>query len=177
MGLEILSGLLDEKLISIISVFVKYPDKRFYLSEVSKLSGVNNTSTFRILNRLSTQEIIKSTVIGRVRVYQLARGDRALALTQLLKKEVQANGLEEFVSRVKALPRIRLIALDTKTASEAKVIVVGEFSSKERIERICREIQAETGYKIEFVELNVQQFEGLRTLQSFGSGRKILYKK
>jgi len=177
MAIGALAGLLDDKLIKIISLFVKYPEKKFYLTEVSKLSGVNNTSTFRIVNRLVTQEIVKSTVIGRVRVYQLAKTERAASLAKMIKSEDKGDGLEKFISRIRALPRVKMVLLDSRTEHSAKIIVISEFSLKDRISKITKEILDSYNFRIDFVELNPGQFEGLRKLNSFGQGKKILFKR
>ncbi|RMD45942.1 hypothetical protein D6829_00720 [Candidatus Pacearchaeota archaeon] len=177
MVMRALSGLLDEKLVKIISLFVRYPEKKFYLSEVSKLSGVNNTSTFRILNRLVAQEIIKPTVIGRVRVYQLAKSEKAYQLAKIIKSEEKIDVLDLFVNRVKIMPRVRKIILDSRVGNVAKLIIVSDFSLKERINRVCKEIYEDKGFKVEFVELNPSQFEGLKNLNSFKSEKKVLFKR
>ena len=96
MGIDVLAGLLDEKLIKIISLFMKYPDKQFSLSEVSQKSGVTTATTFRILNKLVKQNLIGATIIGKSRIYRLSRGERASLLAKFLKKD-DTNVLDIFV--------------------------------------------------------------------------------
>ena len=77
MGIGVLSGLLDDKLIKILGVFMNRPDKRFYLTEVSKGSGVNAATTFRALNKLVKEHFIRAEVIGKVRTYRLSNSEKA----------------------------------------------------------------------------------------------------
>lgn len=169
-----MSGLLDDKLIKVISLFFKYPDKRFYLSEVSRLSGVNNTTTFRILNKLIEEDFIKVMVLGKVRTYRLSKSEKVNSLSKLLKKE-DNDALSIFCERMKNFPRIRKVLLDSRTERNAKVIIIGDFSSRERIERISREIYAEKNFKISFVELTPIQYEGLKGSNTFSLDKRVLF--
>ena len=65
---NVLAGLLDEKLTRVISLFLKNPEKRFYLSEVARKSDVNTATTFRILNKLIKEGIVKDTIVGKARI-------------------------------------------------------------------------------------------------------------
>jgi len=176
MSIDLLAGLLDEKLIRIMKVFIKNSDKKFYLSEIAKISKVNPASTFRILNKLVKEEFVKAAVIGKVRMYKLSSEERARSLSKILKED-DSDPLKKFVDKIKMIPRISLVLLDSKTTNSAKVIVVGEYSSKERIETLANEVNDSCNFKIEFVEINVRQFKELRSLKTFDLNKKILYKK
>ena len=171
MEFGVLSGLLDDKLIKVISLFMKYPGKKFYLSEVSKLSGVNNATTFRILKKLVKEELILMDVIGKVWVYQLGKSERVQSLSGLLKRdEPKKDVLSEFCERVGVLPRVRLILLDSKTHNGARLIIVGDLSSKERIDIICREFADRRKFVV------TSQYEGLKSSRAFDMNKKVLFR-
>ena len=170
-----LSGLLDDKLVNVISLFMKHPNKKFYLSEVSKLSGVNTATTFRILKKLAGEDVIKMDVIGRVRVYQLANSERVRSLAQLLKKETKTDPLDDFCKKVGALPRVRLILLDSRTHNGARLIIVGDLSSKERIDLICKEFLDRDKFSVSYIELRTSQYEGLKSSRAFDMNKKVLF--
>lgn len=172
---NVLTGLLDEKLTRVISLFLKNPEKRFYLSEVARKSEVNTATTFRILNKIVKENIVKATVIGKARTYQLAKGERVQRLGKMLKKD-DTTPLDVFKERLEALPRIRLILIDNKTENDAKLIIVDDFSSKDRIERICDEIYESHRFKINFVEINPQQYKDMRDLGMI-VGKNVLYRR
>lgn len=176
MGFDILAGLLDEKLTKVILIFVRNPNKRFYLSEISKLSDVNPTTTFRILNKLVDKKIISVVVIGKVRAYQLSRSEKAQDLAKMLDKSDEGSALDIFCERMKRFPRVKLVLLDSKTASSAKLIVITEYSSKNRIEKISEEIFKEKNFKITFVELSVAQYESLKGSNMINLDKKVLLK-
>ncbi|MCK5450122.1 winged helix-turn-helix transcriptional regulator [Candidatus Pacearchaeota archaeon] len=177
MGINVLTGLLDEKIIKIISLFMKDPNKKLYLSEIARLSNVNTATTFRILNKLVKERLVYATVIGKVRIYQLSRGERVDSLTKLLKKEEDNDALDEFCDKVEILNGIRIVLLDSKTNNNAKVIVVGEYAYRERIERICNDIFNQKKFQIKFVELTCRQYDGLKGLNTFNLDKKILFKR
>lgn len=178
MGLDVLSGLLDDKLIRIISLFIKNPGKKFYLSEISKLSGVNTATTFRILKKLVVQEVISIDVIGKIRIYQLGHGERVKSLAGMLKSDpFEKDVLDEFCERVGSLARVRLILLDSRTRNRANVIIVGDLSSKERIDLICRDFNDNRKFSVTYIELRTSQYEGLKNSQIINLNKKVLFRR
>ena len=175
MGLDVFAGLLDDKLIKIISVFLKNPEKRFYLSEVSKASGINAATTFRMLNKLAKENLLNVMVIGKVRTYQLSKGERARSLAGLLKKE-ETNVLDMFCEKMPQLPRVKIVLLDSQRRNSAKLIIVGDCSYRDRIENICHRLEEEKKFKISFVELTPIQYDGLKGSSAFNLDKKVIYK-
>jgi len=176
MEFGILSGLLDNKLIKVISLFMKYPSKKFYLSEVSKLSGVNTATTFRILKKLVAEDLITMDVIGKVRVYQLGKSERVKDLSKMLKKDEKVDVLDEFCEKVGKLSRVRMVLLDSRTHNGARLIIVGDLSSKERIDLICREFGDDKKFVVTYIELRTSQYEGLKSSRAFDMNKKILFR-
>lgn len=176
MELGVLSGLLDDKLIKVISLFMKYPGKKFYLSEVSKLSGVNTATTFRILKKLVAEELIIMDVIGKVRVYQLGKSDRVKSLAGFMKKGEPEDVLDEFCAKVGELIRVRLILLDSRTHNGARLIIVGDLSSKERIDLIVRDFAEKRKFIVTYIELRTAQYEGLKSSRAFDMNKKVLFR-
>jgi len=177
MEFGILAGLLDDKLIKVISVFMKHPSKKFYLSEISKMSGVNTATTFRILKKLVGQELVHMDVLGKVRVYQLGTSERVKSLSGILKDSniEKKDLLEEFCEKVGALARVRLILLDSRTHNGARLIIVGDLSSKERIDLICRDFVENKKFIVTYIELRTTQYEGLKSSRAFDMNKKILF--
>ncbi len=177
MGFGVLAGLLDDKLIKVISLFMKHPSKKFYLSEISKLSGVNTATTFRILKKLIKEDLINMDVIGKVRIYQLGKGERVRSLSGMLKEKAPAKDiLSEFCEKVGKLPRVKLILLDSRTHDGARLIIVGELSSRERIDLIVREFEKRK-FVVSYVELRTMQYEGLKGSRTFDMNKKVLFRK
>ena len=89
--MEILNDLFDEKLIKIINIFLDSPEKRFCLTDISNLSRINVSTTFRILNKLVEKKIIKTIIIGKVRIYQLEANDKVFSLRKFVMENLIAR--------------------------------------------------------------------------------------
>jgi hypothetical protein len=175
MSIDVLAGLLDEKLIRILSLFLKTPDKTFSLTEVCRLSKVNNATTFRTLNKLVSEELISPIVIGKTRAYQLSTGQRAVSLKKLLRIEDSVDPVAIFAQKITQINKIRKVIIDSKSSNEAKLIIISETSVKEKIKKACEEIEKEHKFKINFVELTPLQYEGLKETSMFDSNKKTIY--
>jgi DNA-binding MarR family transcriptional regulator len=173
---NVLTGLIDEKIIKVINLFSKHPEKRFYLSEIARMADVNTATNFRIMNRIVAQDLVVATVMGKARTYQLSKNDKVQSLIGMLRKE-ESDSLSYFCNRIKTFQRIRLVLLDSKSSNEAKLIIVGDFPSKERLERITQEIFESHRFKINFVEINPNQYKDMKNLGMIGADKKILYRK
>ncbi|MBD3252415.1 hypothetical protein GF386_01660, partial [Candidatus Pacearchaeota archaeon] len=110
--MEILKDLFDEKILETINLFLDNPEKRFSLTDVSGLTKVNIATTFRILNKLTNKNFIKTILIGKIRVYQLEKNEKTLALTRFLKKD--ENPLHDFIAKTTTHPRIKKIILESR---------------------------------------------------------------
>jgi cobalamin biosynthesis Co2+ chelatase CbiK len=175
-NLNLLKGLFDEKIINIMGVFIKNPYKQFSLSEVAEKAGINVSTTFRVLNKLSEQGFLKVIMIGKIKIYQLERNDKTYAFTKLIKMDDE-DPLEIFIERVKSNPRIKMIILESKSVNEAKVLIVGDYIPKDRIQKISDEIKEKHKFKIIFAEIFESQFEDLKDFQNYGLKNKIVWKR
>jgi Fe2+ or Zn2+ uptake regulation protein len=173
---HILRDLFDEKIIRIINVFIKNPEKQFYLSEVSKLSGINVSTTFRTLNKFLEQGFVKTVVIGKVRLYQLERNEKTSALFKFLKKE-ESSATDEFLNKIKEFPRIKKIIEDSKSDFRANYLIVGDFIPVDRIERMANEIKIKHKFIITFAVISESQFEALRNYGGNKFSNKLVFER
>lgn len=170
-NLKIFKGLFDDKILNVLNIFIKHPEKQYYLSEIARLSEVNVASTFRILNKLVTQEILKVTLIGRVRMYQLAKGEKVKGILSMIENE---NPLDYFVERVQVF-RIESVFLESETNNSYKLVVVGGNDDK-GIDLLCREVYLKFNVEIEVLKVSIDQFESMKKF-NFLKNKKILWEK
>lgn len=171
--MEILKDLFDERIIEIIKIFINNPEKKFSLTDISNITRINITTTFRILNKLVSKGFLKTSYFGKAKVYQLEKNEKTLALIKLLKKETP---LQEFVNKVSEHPRVKKIILEEQTNKNAKIIIVGDYLPTEKIEKICKEIKEKKNFKIEFIEMTEKQYDKLNNF-GYNLERKIIWKK
>ena len=177
--MDLLKQLFDEKIVKILSVFAKYPERRFYLTEITKLTKVNVSTTFRILGKLVEKEFLKDMIIGRTRFYQLNNNEKTQRIVKILKfggeKATSSTPLNDFIERIRQIGRIKKVLLKTKDSTKATLILVGDFIPMERVHRATDEIQKKTQYEIECVELSNRQFDTLYNIAEFKRTGKVLY--
>lgn len=174
--MNILRELFDEKIVRTINLFLKYPEKQFYLTEVSKLSKVNVSTSLRILAKLVSQGFIKTVSIGKVRLYQLEKSEKTHELMRVLKSE-DKSPLEEFIEKITESPRVKKIILESRKLNSAKVIIVGDYFSKERINKVCEDIKRKYNFGISFVEISEGQYAGLKNFEAYSLDKKILWER
>lgn len=173
--MEILKDLFDEKIIKIINLFLNNPEKKYFLTDVSKLSQVNITTTFRILNKLAEKGFLKTAVIGKVRFYQLDKNEKTKELMKLLRKE--EGPIQKFVDSISFHPRIKKIILESKEDNSAKLIIVGEFLPIEKINKAIEEIKIKQNFKISYVEISESQFIKLKEFKNYNLEEKIIWER
>jgi sugar-specific transcriptional regulator TrmB len=175
-NLSVLKDLLDEKVIRIMNLFIDNPSRQLYLSEISNLSKINVSTTFRVLNRLANQGFLKVVLIGKVKMYQLEKNDKTHTLVKFLRKE-KDSPLDAFIEKIKVDSSIRSIILESRSPNEAKLLIVGDSIPKEKIQKVVNDIREEYNYKIVFVGIFESQFEELKHFENYDLSKKIVWKR
>ncbi len=171
--MDALRDLFDERIIEIMTLFMENPGKKYFLSDVSNKTKVNITTTFRILNRLVEKGFIKSSIIGKTRAYELEQNKKTQDLLRLLKKE--DDPLQLFIDQVSSYPRLKRIVLESREKRGAKLILVGNFLSKEKFEKKASEIKQKHDFEIRFVELSEEQYKKFKGFKSYGLEEKVIW--
>ena len=178
--IDLLKQLFDEKIVKILGVFAKHPEKRFYLTEITKITKVNVSTTFRILNKLVEKEFIRSMIVGRTRFYQLNNNEKTQQVVKILQyggdtKSQSSSPINDFLEKIKTIGRVKKAILKSKDSSKATFILVGDFIPVERVQRAVAEIKQKKNFEIEFVELAPRQFDALYNITEFKRLGKVLY--
>ncbi len=173
--MDALRDLFDERIIEIMTLFMEHPGKKYFLSDVANKTKINVTTTFRILNRLVKKEFIKSSIIGKTRVYELEQNKKTLDLLKLLRNE--DDPIQHFIESVSSHPRIKKIILESREKRGAKLVLVGNFLSKEKIEKKVNEIKNKFNFDIKFAELSPEQYKNLKGFKSYGLEEKVIWSK
>ncbi len=169
---DVLRELFDEKIIKIINIFLEEPEKHFSLTQTSSMTKVNVATTLRILERLVKKEIIEITYMGKSKFYKLKQGEKTIALNRLLKKE---EHITDFIDKIRTIPKIKRIILESKTDEGAKVIIVGSPAPSDKIAAIIKDIEEKYKFKIQYVTLSEEQFEGMEKMGLYNFNKKIIW--
>jgi DNA-binding transcriptional regulator YhcF (GntR family) len=174
--MEILKDLFDEKIISIVMLFVENPEKKFFLTDIANQTKVNLTTTFRILQKLSEKGFIKTTALGKARFYQLEKNEKTHALSQFIKKD-SSDPVQKFIDNISEHPRVKKIILDSKKNDSAKLIIIGDFLPQEKLNKACDEVKSLYKFKISYVEISENQYEKLKNFENYNLEKKIIWKR
>lgn len=66
-----LQSLIDPKLLKIVKLFLKNPEKIYHLQQISQETKVSTGTTFRLVNELKKSKILKTITIGKTKLYTL----------------------------------------------------------------------------------------------------------
>jgi hypothetical protein len=77
-------GLIDEKILRVLSLFMKNPEEYYHINKVSDDSKVPLATTFRIMALLSENRIIEHKSISKFKIYRLSKNDRTKKLRNLI---------------------------------------------------------------------------------------------
>ena len=174
--MDILKDLFDEKIISVINLFLDNPDKRYCLTDISNITKVNIATTFRILNKLISKGFIRTIVIGKVRIYQLERNEKTMALQKFLRGNKEDH-LQVFIDEITSHPRIKKIVLESRDKRSAKILIIGEFLPVEKIKKAIDHIKSKSGFSISYVEISEAQYNGLKDFKNYSLDKKIIWER
>jgi DNA-binding IclR family transcriptional regulator len=82
--MNLFKGLIDDKILRVLTIFIKEPDQFFHINKVAKGAGVPLATTFRIINSLSKNKILEIQKISKFKIYKLAKNKKTNELRRLL---------------------------------------------------------------------------------------------
>ena len=168
-----LEDLFDPKLMAILKLFFQNKNSSFYLREISKQAKVPEATTFRILKKLTTLEVVDLKLVNKFKFYQLAENDRVKLLGNLISKDPVAM----YVESIKALEGIKAVMLyGAQKPHEANVIVIGDQVDKQELSHASERIQSQMQFKVNHLYFSSQQFEQMSSMGLYNRPKKILWK-
>ena len=173
--MDILKDLFDEKIIAVINLFLDNPDKRYCLTDISNATKVNIATTFRIMNKMISKGFIRTIIIGKVRIYQLEKNEKTMALQKFLRNDNDI--LQRFIDDISSHPRIKKIILESRDKTSAKILIIGEFLPIEKINKSIEKIKENDRFLISYVELSEDQYIKLRNFKDYNLDKKIIWER
>lgn len=168
---EALAGLVDEKKLAVLRILVNSPEE-MYLKEISEKSNVSLASTFRILQELMAQEIIRKRQWKTSKVYHCQANEKVDFLKELFQEEF--DGLNYFLEAIKDFAGIQQVILQgERKKNKANVLLIGEYINSNRIEEISQELRQKS-FDLSFVALNRSQYEQMSRMGFYAGEKKVL---
>ncbi|MBN1377128.1 hypothetical protein JW949_02205 [Candidatus Woesearchaeota archaeon] len=174
--LYLLERLFDNKLISVLRLFLDNPDQEFYLREISRESRVPVATTFRILKKLRELEIIRENHIKKFRIYSLIEDKNSSYLRNIFSEKESV--IDYFVKQVSGINEIFFIILYGKEEKDkASILVIGEGVQNEKIKEITDEIKEKHGFILNVLTLTKEQFNQMSSIGLYSGEKKILFRR
>ena len=80
-----LEGLIDSKVTRVIIVFLNNRNDLFHLKKISLVSKIPLTTTLAVTKRLVGLDIVEIVMVGKFKLYKLAKNKKTEMLERLLK--------------------------------------------------------------------------------------------
>jgi hypothetical protein len=174
--LQLLEGLFDRKLISVLRVFFRDRTKQHFLQELSRQSKVPMATCSRILYKLSRLEIIEVSKISRTKLYRLAANRKAEYLGEIFKEDLHIIKL--FVSRAMGIPGVRKIVLHGKEQPDrANVLLIGHGIDHGAVKELCAEIRERYRFSISDLSLTEEQYYQMTNMGLYSGEKKLLFER
>ncbi len=174
--LSLLESLFDKKLISVIRLFLNNPEEEFYLREISRESNVPLATTFRILKKLKSLEIIREKTIKKFRIYSLIDDENTVYLRNILSEKESV--VDYFVKQASGINEISFILLYGKEEKDkASILIIGEGVHNEKIKEITDEIKEKHDFVLNVLTLTKEQFNQMSSIGLYSGDKKILFRK
>jgi DNA-binding IclR family transcriptional regulator len=68
-----IAGMIDEKLLRIIRLFLNKPEELFHLQKISQEAKVPIGTTFRLMKKLKNIGLTEIVSVGKVKLYKLSK--------------------------------------------------------------------------------------------------------
>ena len=168
---EALLTLLDTKRSAVLKVLINAQEE-MYLQEIATKSAVSVTSTFRILQEFTQQQIVKKRQWKTSKVYACEKNEKVDFLKELFAEEF--DGLQEFVQSLGTVQQIQNIILHgTQKKGKANVLLIGENIDPVRVEESCKAIR-ERGFELSYLTLTKSQYEQMAKMGLYSGEKKVL---
>jgi len=175
-NLKILESLFDRKKLKILKLLLQEKDKKFYLRELSKQTGVPIATTFRIINQLVSLDLVQIIMISKFKLYTLIDNENTQFLESFLKEGKRI--VQYFVDEVTKLAAVEAVILHGKeTEEKANVLLIGEGIDANEVKRICGIIKEQYNFTVSALALTKEQFAQMSTMGLYSGEKKVLYKK
>ncbi|MBN2422283.1 winged helix-turn-helix transcriptional regulator [Candidatus Woesearchaeota archaeon] len=175
--INILEQLFDNKVLSILKLFIKDESSKYYLREISKLTKISPASTYRILKKLVDLKILELVRIKNTKLYQLNNENNN---TEFLKSilKIKTRVIDLFVENIKNTEAVNEVILHGEEKdNRANLLLIGENINQGEIKRVCAEIKEKYNFTISTLQLAREQFEQMSAMGLYPGKRKVLFSR
>jgi DNA-binding transcriptional ArsR family regulator len=172
--LQLLEGLFDRKMISVLRLLFRDRNKQLFLQEISEQSKVPMATSSRILARLSRLDIIEVNKVSRTKLYRLKGNRKVDFLSEIFKEDLHI--MKYFVSHASGITGINRIVLHgTEQQDRANVLLIGQGIDHGEVKRLCSEIRERYRFAISDLSLTEEQYYQMTAMGLYSGDKKMLF--
>lgn len=172
---SLLAHLFDKKKIAVLKVFLDSPERELTMLEVAKSSRVSNATTFRLLQKLVTLEILEEHKLKHLKTYILSKNQSTKYLERIL--EVGKSALEEFIESLKSVRGVEEVILHGKKKKErADILIIGRDVDSGEVQSIINTILEKYKFTIVHLTLDPDQYKQMLSMGLYSGIKEELYK-
>lgn len=175
-NIQMLQELFDSKILAVLKLFFRHPERKFYLLEIAKESGVASATTYRMMQKLTSLGLIRQIKVNKFKLYQLNQNDNVEFLQGFIREDIQV--LKLFTNSIKDMEEIEAIILHGKeTGNKANLLIIGENVDSAKISAQCAAIKEKYDFTITSLALTRDQYEQMSSMGLYSGQKKVIYKK
>lgn len=174
----------------IIELFLSYPNRKFTINELSKLSGISYATTWRVTQKLDDAGLIFTERIGASVVCTLNKTSPFLSYVKKaleLKLTPHEAVLKKFVNEIKKIPNVRQVILfgsvargDAKLTSDIDIAMIQVKKDKRTdtfVTEIVDKILTRTKMRIVPLVLSLSELKQNRQFSEELKKGRVLYER
>ncbi|MBU0756947.1 MAG: helix-turn-helix domain-containing protein [Nanoarchaeota archaeon] len=175
-SIEILEELFDNKILKVLRHFIANQGQEFYLREIATLTHLSPATTYRILNKLVKNNILRFSELKNNKLYMLEENKTTEYLKSVLKLEKRIVDL--FVDKVKNMEGLESIIMHGEEKNnKANLLLIGEGINPSEVKRLCAEIKEKYDFSITSLSLTREQFGQMSAMGLYSGKKKVLFEK
>ena len=169
---EAVEQLMDRKKAQVLKVLLFFPEET-YLQEISQKSQVSLSSTFRILQELTTTGLVHRRKWKTSTLYRCPATEQVAFLRELWEEPL--DGALEFAKKMQHHSQIsHILVHGQQKRNKANVLVIGEQLDQVPLEEACKELKSR-GIEITYLTLTKEQYRQLVNMGLYAGEKKIVY--
>jgi Fe2+ or Zn2+ uptake regulation protein len=173
---HLLENLFDKKILKIIQLLLRNSEEEFYLQEISKKARVPISTVYRIVNLLTSLNILEQVKIKKLKLYRIADNEHVKFISSFIEEKVSA--IKEFVDKAKNVEGVQYIILHGQEEKEkANLLIIGDISNQTILKSLIYDIKTKYKYTISMLTLEAAQFKQMTDMGLYPGKKKVLYQK
>lgn len=153
--------------VKILSLFIKNPNKEFYVREITRKLKERINSIRRELENLTKMDILKNFKKNRKKYFNLNKKCNIYNELSALILKSSMVPKEKIIQEIKRIGDVQFAALSgafTRSTSRVDLIIVSDKTNKNKLLRIIDFLEKQQGQELNYTLMSKKEFEYRKNL-------------